>query len=128
MITPVTSPLSGENCPVILLAEDEAIIGFELADSLALEGFEVAGPFDTCASAEGWLKSADRVHGAILDNTLKDGPCSALAEDLRRREVPFIVYSGHRSDGASSEFGNAPWIVKPAPFEALLGSLRRAMA
>ena len=39
------------NRQVVLLAEDEAIIGFELAESLRLEGFEVAGPFDTCGSA-----------------------------------------------------------------------------
>jgi hypothetical protein len=41
---PVTLPDVGENRPVVLLAEDEAIIALELADSLALEGFEVAGP------------------------------------------------------------------------------------
>ena len=40
------------------LQKDEAIIGFELAESLGLlKGSEVVGPFDTCASAETWLKS-----------------------------------------------------------------------
>src|SRR5918998_486379 len=92
---PVTLPDVGENRPVILLAEDEAIIGFELADSLALEGFEVAGPFDTCSEAEKWLKSARQVDGAILDNALKDGLCDTLARDLKNRGVPFVVYSGH---------------------------------
>ena len=107
---------------VILVAEDEAIIGFELADSLRLEGFEVAGPFDTCANAETWLKAAEqRVQGAILDNSLRDGPCTTLARDLRRQGIPFVVYSGHsRSHEASSEFGDAPWVVKPVPFEMLL--------
>ena len=86
---------TGANRQVVLVAEDEAIIGFELAESLRLEGFEVVGPFDTCASAETWLKSADRIQGAILDNKLRDGPCTALARDLRTRGIPFIVYSGH---------------------------------
>jgi DNA-binding NarL/FixJ family response regulator len=44
--------------PVILLAEDEAIIAIELADSLQADGFDVAGPFATCADAEKWLKTA----------------------------------------------------------------------
>jgi DNA-binding NtrC family response regulator len=126
---PVASPHAGENRPVVLLAEDEAIIALELADSLELEGFEVAGPFGTCASAEAWLTSAGQVDGAILDNALKDGPCTALARDLASRDIPFIVYSGHiRSPDTPCEFIDVPWIVKPVPFEALLHSLRIAMA
>jgi DNA-binding NtrC family response regulator len=120
---------AGENRPVVLLAEDEAIIAFELADSLDLEGFEVSGPFDTCVSAEAWLKLAGYVDGAILDNALRDGPCTALARDLASRDIPFIVYSGHiRSHETPREFGDAPWILKPVAFEALVHSLRTAMA
>jgi hypothetical protein len=53
----------------------------------------------------------------------------ALARDLASRDIPFIVYSGHiRSCETPREFGDAPWIVKPVPFEALLHSLRTAMA
>ena len=56
-------------------------------------------------------------------------PCTTLARDLRRRGIPFVVYSGHsRSHEASSEFGDAPWVVKPVPFEMLLKSLQAAMA
>lgn len=62
MSPPVTLPDVGENRPVVLLAEDEAIIAFELADRLALEGFEIAGPFATCASGEAWLKAAGHVN------------------------------------------------------------------
>jgi DNA-binding NtrC family response regulator len=128
-LSPSVASAASENRPVVLLAEDEAIIAFELADSLALEGFEIAGPFATCASGEAWLKAAGHVDGAILDNALKDGPCTALARDLASRDIPFIVYSGHiRSHETPREFGDAPWLVKPVPFEALLHSLRTAMA
>ena len=124
-----TLDTTGANRQVVLVAEDEAIIGFELAESLRLEGFEVAGPFDTCASAEAWLRSADHLEGAILDNSLRDGPCTALARDLRSRGIPFVVYSGHsRSQEAPSEFGDAPWVVKPVPFEVLLRTLQTAIA
>ena len=124
-----TLDTTGANRQVVLVAEDEAIIGFELAESLRLEGFVVAGPFDTCASAEAWLRSAGYIHGANLDNSLRDGPCSALARDLRSRGIPFVVYSGHsRSQEALSEFGDAPWVVKPVPFEVLLRALQTAVA
>ncbi len=113
--------------PCILLAEDEAIIALELADSLEREGFEVAGPFTTCADAEGWLK-AHQPSGAILDNALKDGPCEVLAGDLQRRGIPFVVYSGHsRTPDLPVVFADVPWIVKPAPTEALLTALRVAL-
>jgi DNA-binding response OmpR family regulator len=69
------------------LAEDEAIIALELTDSLQAAGFDVAGPFATCAEAEKWLKTG-QPEAAILDNLLKDGPCDALASDLSKRGVP----------------------------------------
>jgi DNA-binding NtrC family response regulator len=114
--------------PVILLAEDEAIIALELSDSLERDGFEVAGPFTTCTAAEAWLK-ANEPSGAILDNALKDGPCEALAGDLRARGIPFLVYSGHsRTPDLPVVFEDVPWIEKPIPAEALLRALRHSLA
>lgn len=113
---------------VILLAEDEVVIALELAESLERDGFVVAGPFTTCHEAEAWL-TANEPAGAILDNALRDGPCEALAGDLRARGIPFIVYSGHgRAADSPPAFQDAPWIVKPVPTETLLGTLRAALA
>ena len=114
--------------PLILLAEDEALIALELADSLERDGFAVAGPFTTCAAAEAWLE-ANEPSGAILDNALKDGPCEVLARDLRARGVPFLVYSGHgRTADLPKVFEDVPWIVKPVPTEALLRALRSTLS
>jgi hypothetical protein len=41
---------------------------------------------------------------------------------------PFRRLQRTRSHEASSEFGDAPWVVKPVPFEMLLKSLQAAMA
>ncbi len=99
--------------PLILLAEDEAMIALELADTLERDGFAVAGPFVTCAAAEAWLETNEPA-GAILDNALKDGPCEVLAGDLRSREIPFVVYSGHsRTADTPDVFQAVPWIEKP---------------
>jgi DNA-binding response OmpR family regulator len=113
--------------PVILLAEDEAIIAIELADSLQAAGFDVAGPFATCADAEEWLKTAVP-DAAILDNLLKDGPCDALASDLARRGVPVIMFSGHDEPAAvSSTEWKGSWVTKPVAFPILLEALKREM-
>ncbi|HYF55328.1 MAG TPA: histidine kinase [Salinarimonas sp.] len=114
--------------PVILLAEDEAVIALELAESLERDGYAVAGPFATCAAAEAWLKE-NEPSGAILDNALRDGPCEALAGDLGARGIPFLVYSGHgRTSDAPPAFQNVAWIVKPVPTESLLRAIRAALA
>ena len=113
--------------PVILLAEDEAIIAIELTDSLEAAGFDVAGPFATCADAEEWLKTAVP-DAAILDNLLKDGPCDALASDLSSRGIPVVVFSGHDEPPAvSSTEWRGTWVTKPVTFPILLDTLRREM-
>ena len=111
--------------PLILVAEDEAIIAIELADSLTRAGFDVAGPFATCAEGEEWVKTG-KPDAAILDNLLKDGPCHALITDLSRRGVPTIIFSGQ--DAPSEPFApGATWVTKPVPFPMLLDALRHAM-
>ncbi len=74
--------------PLVLVAEDEAIIALELEDSLKAAGFDIAGPFTTCAGAERWIETG-RPSAAILDYALKDGPCEKLATDLKSQGVPW---------------------------------------
>jgi DNA-binding response OmpR family regulator len=109
---------------LVLLAEDEVIIALELADSLRTAGFDVAGPFATCAEAEKWLTTG-APNAAILDNLLKDGPCDALVSDLSRRGVPVLIFSGH--DERPSADWKASWVTKPVAFPILLDALRREM-
>ena len=113
--------------PLVLLAEDEALIAFDIADSLSRAGYDVAGPFATCADAEGWLKTGTP-DAAILDSQLKDGPCDQLARDLSRRGMPIIMFSGHDERRATPADWNLTWVTKPAAFAILLGILQRAMA
>jgi DNA-binding response OmpR family regulator len=118
------TPTPSRSRSLVLLAEDEAIIALELADSLQAAGFDVAGPFPTSAAAEEWLKTGEP-DAAILDNLLKDGPCDALASDLSQRGVPIIMFSGH--DERRSVGWNASWVTKPVAFPILLDALRREM-
>ena len=115
------------SCPLVLLAEDEAIIAIELDDSLREAGFAVAGPFATCAQAEAWLETGEP-DAAILDHALKDGPCDGLVRELSRRAVPTIVFTGHDAPPARpADLSRARWVTKPMPFAALLAELKRQM-
>lgn len=100
--------------PVCMLVEDEALIALALEDELAEAGYEIAGPFASCADALASL--AERVPDvAILDATLKDGSCQEVARELRRLDVPFMLYSGRQAvERNHPDFEGAPWVEKPA--------------
>jgi DNA-binding response OmpR family regulator len=115
------------SCPLVLLAEDEAIIAIELEDGLRAAGFAVAGPFVTCAQAAAWLQTGEP-DAAILDHELKDGPCDALLGDLSDRGVPTIVFTGHDAPRhVAARRAAAIWVAKPIAFPALLKQLHRQM-
>jgi DNA-binding response OmpR family regulator len=104
-----------------LLVESNAIIGLDLADELAEQGYEVAGPF-TCAEALAWIK-VDTPDLAVLDVALQSGICVRLARELRAREVPILVFSSYMPQHALPEFRSVPWLSMPAAMEALHSAL-----
>ncbi len=113
--------------PLVLVLEDEALIGITLQDDLHDAGYRVAGPFTTCADALDWLQ-ANTPDAAILDAALKDGSCCGIAAELDRREVPFLVYSGHRADHQlQSDFHHILWIEKPAPSSRLVQACQQLL-
>jgi DNA-binding response OmpR family regulator len=113
--------------PPVLILEDEALIGLNLRDDLQDAGYGVAGPFTTCAAALGWLHTATPAT-AILDTALKDGSCRAIAQELTRREVPFLIYSGYHEDRQLlAEFPHVTWIEKPAPCSVLVEACQQLL-
>lgn len=112
--------------PTILLTEDDAIIGFDLSDILDAAGYRIAGPASTCAEALSWLKD-NQPDIAILDVMLKDGPCTTIAQELQRRGVPFLVYSGDRKREAAPELRSVRWLEKPVAHQDLLRALSQMM-
>src|SRR5215217_2852935 len=112
--------------PLIMVAEDEAIIAIDLVDSLRTAGFEVAGPFTTCAAAQEWLKTSEP-DAAIIDDLLEDGPCDEVVADLSRKMVPTVIFSGHDEKRGTSEDWIATWLTKPTAFPILLDALKREM-
>lgn len=110
--------------PVVLVVEDQALIGLSIEAFLTEAGYEVAGPFASNAEALAWLDGA-RPAAAVLDLGLRDGLSTALAGELRRRGVGFVVYSGHaQRPDLAPELQGVPWLRKPVPREDLLGAVR----
>jgi DNA-binding response OmpR family regulator len=111
-----------------LLVEDEALIGMALEAYLEDAGYEVAGPFATCAAAVASL-DMQTPEVAIIDYKLRDGCCLKLVRVLRAMEVPFLVYSGlPRLPDLSSEFEGAVWLEKPTDRPELLMALAKLVS
>jgi DNA-binding response OmpR family regulator len=116
-----------DSTPLVLILEDEALIGLNLRDDLQDAGYRVEGPFTTCAAALSWLQTATP-DTAILDAALKDGPCRAIAQELTRRKVPFLIYSGYHEDRQLlAEFPHVTWIEKPAPCSVLVEACQQLL-
>ncbi|HEX2135439.1 MAG TPA: response regulator [Microvirga sp.] len=110
-----------------LILEDQALIGMSLEAYLEEIGIEVCGVFVSEAQALGFLEH-QTPDFAILDYSLKSGPCTAVARLLRGRGVPVIVYSGHaRRTDTPGEFTDATWIEKPAPRAAIIEAITRVV-
>jgi ActR/RegA family two-component response regulator len=105
----------------ILVAEDNHILAGELAAALNERGWRVLGPVAT-VEAGLLLLDTDRPAGAILDFKLKDETVAALAVQLRRRGIPFVVTSGFDLAALpeTSAIGDAINVGKGSPGRAIL--------
>lgn len=111
---------------ILLLAEDQMLIGMDLQFDLEEFGFIVAGPFLSSLAALDYMTQMSP-DIALLDNLLQDGPCCDVGLELHRRGIPFVVYSGQQRRFADDRWNSIPdliWIDKPARFDTVLASLR----
>lgn len=78
----------------VLLAEDEALVALELAETLAELGCVVAGPAATLAEA---LRLAEQepLDAAVLDVNLRGQAAFPAADMLVRRGVPVLFVTGY---------------------------------
>jgi hypothetical protein len=59
----------------------------------------------------------------ILDIEVLDGSTAGIAELLKARSIPFIVYSGSASEGSERSYLSAVSLDKPAADADLVGAL-----
>jgi two-component system, response regulator PdtaR len=114
--------------PVVLVVEDEFLIAMDLELLLGQNGWRVLGPAPTVEVALELLNE-EIPDVAILDINVRGKRITAVAEDLRRMGVPFMVASAYsRADIAGLEvLAEAPWVAKPFSERSLLAALAQLM-
>jgi len=112
-----TSPLRGVR---ILIAEDNAILAFDMVSLLRQAGALVLGPAMTVKHALA-LIAAESPSCGVLDVSLRDGPVFPAARALKDRRAGIVFYTGYSDpDALKREWPQAHVLFKPAPHGHLL--------
>jgi DNA-binding response OmpR family regulator len=106
----------------VLVVEDDALLGLDIAAQLADAGFDVVGPAVSVATAFR-LMDETCCDVAVLDVNLGRETSEPVAIELRTRATPFIVLSGYSSEQHPPGFHGAPTLAKPARPEDLVAIL-----
>ncbi|WP_210529435.1 response regulator [Rubellimicrobium arenae] len=96
----------------ILVVEDEMIVAMLIEDILTDLGATVVGPAARVNRAIELL-SAEPVDAALLDVNLAGEVTTPVAEELRRRGIPFAFATGYGAAGVPPGFADQPLLQKP---------------
>jgi CheY-like chemotaxis protein len=108
----------------ILVAEDDAMIAFDLVDALGELGCVEIGPVATVKAALEQVEDAgDHIDGALLDLDLRGERSYPIAAALIQRNIPFAFTSGYGADAIDAAFRAYPCLLKPIKRSDLLAVL-----
>ena len=111
--------------PCCMIVEDQVLIGMSLEAYLEDAGFSIAGPFLSCADALLWLEH-HTPQVAVLDVLLKIGTSLLVAQELKERHTPFVIYSGLPfTPDLPAELQGVPWLEKPTDRPELLKAIAK---
>ena len=122
--TEPSSPLSGKR---ILVAEDQALLAFELVADLEAAG---ALPVETQSDVPHTLdviRNGDHFDAAILNVWLHGQLSFPVADELRERGIPFVFVTGSQIT-ALHQYPDITAHPKPADMTAVVRSLARIIA
>ena len=97
--------------PCVLLVEDEMCLAMMVQDLLEDAGYRVV----KASRVPGALALAEHesIDAAILDVNLAGTEVFPVADELRRRGVPFLFASGYGARGLPGSFADSPVLQKP---------------
>jgi DNA-binding response OmpR family regulator len=108
----------------ILVVEDQYLLASDIAAALAAEGAEPVGPAGNMSRALE-LAGCEELDAAIIDVDLAGEMSFSVADELRRRNVPFLIASGYGGDTLPDRLRSTIIVEKPFEMRELLGELRR---
>jgi CheY-like chemotaxis protein len=111
----------------ILVVEDEMIVAMLIEDILMDNGATVVGPAARVNKALDLL-GTEEVDAALLDVNLAGENTMPVAEELRRRGIPFAFATGYGAGGLPEGFAGQPLLQKPFQERDLQEVMARVLA
>jgi CheY-like chemotaxis protein len=111
----------------ILVVEDEMIVAMLIEDILMDNGATVVGPAARVNKALDLL-GTEEVDAALLDVNLAGENTTPVAEELRRRGIPFAFATGYGAAGLPEGFTTQPLLQKPFQERDLQEVMSRVLA
>ncbi|MEO6263720.1 MAG: response regulator [Luteimonas sp.] len=110
----------------VLIVEDEMYLAMMAEDILLDAGHQVfkAARLPNALA----LAAAERFDAALLDINLAGVEVFPLAEELRRRGVPFTFTSGYGTNGIPPDYRDYPVLQKPYIAEQLVDTVTAMLA
>jgi DNA-binding response OmpR family regulator len=112
--------------PCVLLVEDEMCLAMMLQDLLEDAGYRVLKAARVPAALT--IAGDADIDAAILDVNVAGSEVFPVADELRRRGVPFMFASGYGDRGVPGEFRDYPMLQKPYDPAALGSMLKNVLA
>ena len=96
----------------VLIVEDEYYLAADLELAFMTEGAETVGPICTLSDAFCRVAKGD-FDAAVIDINLQDEHAYSLADELRRRHIPFVFATGYSQEVAPTRFSDVKRFEKP---------------
>ena len=97
----------------VMVIEDDPIIGLDLQDQLESLGARVIGPVSRMSDALERIAAEEPIDCATLDVSLADDLVFPVADELRKRGIPFVFVTSYSRLVLPPKFREIPCCVKP---------------
>jgi two-component SAPR family response regulator len=97
----------------ILVVEDDYLIVADMVQELQASGADVVGPIGNLDQAFERLEAVPDIAGAILDINLQGRMVYPLADELLRRNLPFVFATGYDNSAIPERYATIRRFMKP---------------
>jgi CheY-like chemotaxis protein len=111
----------------ILVVEDEFMLADDLRNELERAGAVVLGPVPDFKGALALLAGQAHLDGAVLDINLGGETSYPVADELLRREVPFLFTTGYDRLAIPERYQHITRCQKPVRVAVVLDAIRRVI-
>jgi len=108
----------------VLVIEDEFYLAMDVKEGIEQAGGTVCGPWPDAADGLAELRRGVP-DCAVVDINLGQGPSFKIAEELKRRNVPFLFLTGYDAPSIPPGFAEIERIEKPAGAERVVEAIAR---